>query len=175
MEEETIPKPISDPQNPEMLEPLPMPATLPYIVRTRGAPATLVDERSEVSMVLEAVGVRLEVEQLLDHKAYVRCIGCRSETSGWIQRNILQSIDHPGSLPNDALAAFLEQTAHPTGEAPAENLLLLDHGVSASPSGRWVSPPWHEEPGYTGPILEIHARPSGFSLVVLEDETEPTR
>ncbi|MEE2752118.1 MAG: hypothetical protein VX519_11870 [Myxococcota bacterium] len=175
LEEETIPKSRASPHNPELLEPLPMPATLPYMVRTRGAPATLVDERSQVSMVMEAVGVRLEVEQLLDQKARVRCVGCRSETSGWIQRNVLQSTEYPGNLPNDALASFLEQTAHPATGDVAESLLLLDHGVVESIPGHWVSPPWHDEPGYTGPILEIHARPSGFSLVIREDETEPPR
>ncbi len=175
IEEEAIPNPRSKLHNPERLEPLPMPATLPYIVRTRGAPATLVDERSQVSMVIEAVGVRLEVEKLLDQKAHVRCVGCRSETSGWIQRNVLQSTEYPGNLPNDALASFLEQTAHPATGEISESLLLLDHGVVESVSGQWVSPPWHEEPGYTGPILEIHARPSGFSLVIQEDETEPPR
>lgn len=173
IEHESDPMHHSTKSNPEILDALPMPATVPFIARTRGAPATLVDERSQVSMVIEAVGVRLEVKRLLNERAHVRCIGCRSETSGWVQRNVLQSLEYPGNLPNDALAAFLEETSHPNEGEPDPSMKLLNHGVVESISGQWISPPWHEEPGYTGPILEIYARPSGFSLIVREEETEP--
>lgn len=152
-----------------MLAPLPLPATLPFSARLRDAPVSVVDEKSQVSLVLPSLGVRVEVERLLADRAWIRCTGCRTESAGWVQRNLLLVGTPESTRRADALVAYLEETAHPTGGPAAAPFDLLDHGVIELQPGHWLAPPWHDEPGYSGPILALHARPSGLSLEIQED------
>ncbi len=157
------------PSTPQVLAPLPLPSTLPFSARLRDAPVTVVDEKSQVSLVLPALGVRVEVERLLADRAWIRCTGCRTESAGWVQRNLLLAGRPESSRRADALVAFLEQTAHPADGPAAAPYNLLDHGVMELQAGSWLAPPWHDEPGYSGPILALHSRPSGLSLEIQED------
>ena len=104
------------PSTPQVLAPLPLPSTLPFSARLRDAPVTVVDEKSQVSLVLPALGVRVEVERLLADRAWIRCTGCRTESAGWVQRNLLLAGRPESSRRADALVAFLEQTAHPADD-----------------------------------------------------------
>ncbi len=156
-EEREDPRP--PPRTHDRLRSLPLPDAVPFTARTRTQPLTLVDERGQPSLVVEALGVEVRVERLLADRAYVICTGCRAEVSGWFQRQgllVAETADPAGLSRDEALVAWMS-----TQDAP-----VLAHGVVRQGTS-WTAPPWHAEGGYAGPVAAITWSPGGpFALSV---------
>ena len=151
----------------EPIAPLVLPAT-PFPARNRVAPSTLVDESGGVTLVLEPLGVALEVLSLLPDRGWVKCIGCRSPVEGWLQREALQADTADLARAEDSLVAWLGAQ----DERTAEQRALLAHGVV--PHGdSWKGPPWYREGGYTGPTLTLHEQ-DGEIVMDWTPVVEPT-
>lgn len=148
---DTLPRIRSPGADPAALAALALPDQTPFTARTRISPTSLVDERGQVLLVLEAVGVQLEVQQVLGERARVRCTGCRAPVEGWVQRSALFVGVAPGSGPHDDWLAWLE------GQAPPEWARLSQHGFALEGAAR-VAPPWYAEGGFTGPTLTLRAQ-----------------
>ncbi|GEM_PF-2370742 len=151
------------PRTHERLKALPLPDTLPFDARTRTQPLTLVDERGQPTLVVEALGVQVRVERLLADRAFGTCTGCRAEVTGWFQRQglLVAETADPASLSREeALVAWLDSQERP----------VLAHGVVRR-DNVWLAPPWHDEGGYAGPVATIQWRPGGpFTLSVTEPD-----
>lgn len=154
------------PRTHERLKALPLPDTVPFEARTRTQPLTLVDERGQPSLVVEALGVKVRVERLLADRAHVTCTGCRAEVAGWFQRQglLVSETAAPATLSRDeALVAWLD----------AQEVPVLDHGVVRTGT-TWIAPPWHAEGGYAGTVATISWAPGGaFSLALSGTEAPP--
>jgi len=151
-------------------DPLPLPEATPFEARTRVGTITLVDERGEPVLVLEALGVKVSVQRLLAERAWVKCVGCRAPIDGWIQRSLL--LPTTGAAPQGDLRAedrLLVQVEQWSLTTPA-----LDHGLVSAGRGRWKAPPWHGEGGYAGAVASVAAEGEGWSLEVAEPTPAPT-
>jgi hypothetical protein len=118
-------------------------------------PTTLVDKHGAPLLVLEHVGVKVEVSNLLVDRAYVTCTGCRAPLDAWIQREGLHVGTEATSGPHDDLLAFL---------AAQEGLPDVADKGFLQVGGDWVAPPWYDEGGYEGEVLRVRMR-DGFELV----------
>lgn len=150
--------PAAPDQDPRRLEPLALPDTLPFTAWTRTTPITLVDEHGTPLLVLDAIGVEVEVQRLLVDRAWVTCTGCRAEVDAWVQRSALFAGDAAADGPSDPLLAWLSAQ----GDALTG---LRRHGFTVAEDGAWISPPWHDEGGYGGDTLVIRAEGAGFVRV----------
>ncbi len=142
----------------ELPEVLALPDVLPFTARTRASPITLVDQHGAPLLVLEALGVELEVERTLAERAFVRCTGCRAEVEGWVQKRALLPVGGDGATAQDAL---ILAAASQAGTATR-------HGLVEGVAGAWTSPPWHAEGGYDGAV----ARWADGVWTVVEPEAE---
>lgn len=153
---DTMPRIRSPGSDPAALRPLTLPDTLPFAARSRISPTTLVDERGQVLLVLEAVGVELEVQQVLGERALVRCTGCRAPVDAWVQRAALFVGTTAAGGPHDDWLAWLNAQ----GEAPWAD--PARHGFALVGPAR-VAPPWYAEGGYAGSTLTLTPTPDGWS------------
>ena len=133
---------------------LPLPEA-PFTARTRLVPTTLVDKHGAPLLVLEHVGVEVEVSNLLADRAYVTCTGCRAPLDAWIQCQGLHVGTEATGGPHDDLLAFL---------AAQENLPEVAGKGFLQVGGDWVAPPWYDEGGYEGEVVRVRMR-DGYELV----------
>ena len=143
------------------LESLPTPATVPFVALTRTSPVTLVDEWGQTLLVLDPIGVEVEVHRLLPDRAWVTCTGCRAPLDGWIQRAALLPVtvspETDGLREQDRMLLWLAMT-----ELPPAAAALRVHGLESA-SRKWLGPPWRKEGGYEGPTLIVRSDGEGFS------------
>lgn len=140
--------------------PLILPARTPFPARNRVAPSTLVDESGGVILVLEPLGVALEVLSLLPDRGWVKCSGCRSPVEGWVQRESLQADTADLARTEDRVVAWLSAQ---DSERTEEQSALLAHGVV--PHGAsWKGPPWYQEGGYSGPTFTLLEQDGEFQV-----------
>lgn len=164
-----VPAPESDPIQAEMppghapadatadareMRAFPMPEP-PFTARTRLVPTTLVDKHGSPLLVLDQVGVEVEVHNLLVDRAWVTCTGCRAPLDAWIQRQGLHVGTNVGDGPQDPLLAFV---------AAQEELPAVSAKGFVEVDGVWTAPPWHDEGGYDGEVLRI-ASADGFEVL----------
>ncbi len=150
------------PRTHQRLAPLPLPDVVPFRARSRILPLTVVDEHGQPLLVIEALGVEFTIERLLADRAYGSCSGCRAEVTGWFQRKgllVSETVADAALSREESLVAWLD----------SQDLEVLDHGVIADPQG-WVSPPWHDEGGYAGPVVQISRLDGGFAARVHSTE-----
>ncbi len=111
----------------------------PFTAWTTEAPLTLVAPGGRPVVNLRRIGVRVEVEQVLDSRVRVRCTGCGGEAQdaeGWLQRGNLRAA-RTGGQDHDPLIGGLKLRAGwagrrdlPAGTEPASLCALVDHGFT---------------------------------------------
>ena len=111
----------------------------PFTAWTTTAPLTLVAPGGRPVATLRRLGVRLEVEQVLDARMRVRCVGCDGDEAGveaWVQRGTVRAA-RTGGRDHDPLIGGLKRRAGwagsrdlPPDAAPAALCALIDHGFT---------------------------------------------
>ncbi|MCP4808926.1 MAG: hypothetical protein GY913_00245 [Proteobacteria bacterium] len=135
------------------LRPVPLPEA-PVTARTRLSPTTLVDKHGTPTLVLDAVGVEVEVTRALSDRVWITCTGCRTPVEAWLLRQGVWHGTEAGAGPQDGLLAWVSATELPD---------VARHGFVES-AGVWIAPPWHDEGGYAGDVLRIVATDDGFAI-----------
>lgn len=135
------------------LRPVPLPEA-PFTARTRLAPTTLVDKHGTPVLVLDAVGVEVQVARSLTDRVWVTCTGCRAPVEAWVLRQGVFLGDEDRGGPDDALLAWLDGQELP--QVAANGFVQADD--------LWVAPPWHDEGGYAGPVLRLKPAADGFEV-----------
>ena len=124
-------------------EVLPTPADrlpgAPFTAWTTTAPLTLVAPGGRPVATLRRLGVRVEVEQVLDARVRVVCTGCEGEAQGaegWLQPDNLRAA-RSGGQDRDPLIGGLKRRAGwagrrdlPPDAEPAALCALIDHGFT---------------------------------------------
>jgi hypothetical protein len=128
----------------------------PFTARSRVRPTTLVDKHGTPALVLRAVGVQLEVTQLLPDRALVTCTGCRAPVEAWVQRGALWV---QGAEAGEGLDEELLQFLDGQEELPE----VARHGFVGEDLRR-TAPPWYDEGGYAGPVLVAIRSKGGWTL-----------
>jgi len=146
--------PIDEKKDAQAVRPVPLPEP-PFTARTRLTPITLVDKHGAPLLVLDQVGVEVEVHNLLSDRAWVTCTGCRAPLEAWIQRSGLHSGKAVGDGRQDEFLSWLSNQED-LPEVAMHGFVLSD--------GVWIAPPWYSEGGYSGEVLRIDKS----DLVVLE-------
>lgn len=134
------------------LRAMPLPEA-PFTARTRLAPTTLVDKHGAPLLVLDAVGVELEVQRVLTDRVWATCSGCRAPVEAWVLRQGV-FLGEPADGPQDALLAW---------SASRELDPVSRHGFVRD-GAVWVAPPWHAEGGYSGATVRVVADGDTFAL-----------
>jgi hypothetical protein len=148
-----------------------MPAA-PFTAWTTTAPLTLVAPGGRPVATLRRLGVRVEVQQVLDARVRVTCTGCEGDAKdaeGWLQRGNLRAA-RTGGRDHDPLIGGLKRRAGwagrrdlPPGAEPAALCALVDHGFTLDgPVATWE---------YAGGRLVLSWRDGAWSQT---DITAPT-
>jgi hypothetical protein len=111
----------------------------PFTAWTTTAPLTLVAPGGRPVATLRRLGVRVEVEQVLESRLRVRCTGCTGDAQdaeGWLQPGNLRAA-RTGGQDHDPLIGGLKRRAGwagrrdlPPDAEPAALCALVDHGFT---------------------------------------------
>ena len=133
----------------------------PFTARSRIRPVTVVDKHGAPAVVLTAIGVELEVQQLLPDRALVSCTGCRAPVEGWVQRSAIW-------VPGAEASSHDEELLLHLSEQP--ELPEVARNGFAGEGLRRTAPPWYEEGGYSGDTLVAVRSKGGWTLELPQAE-----
>lgn len=156
-----LPAPVAAPMEPPPMAPTPSDSLPrpPFTAWTVTAPLTLVGPGGTNLAIIDRLGVRVEVEQVLEGRMRVRCaaIGAGEELEGWLPLDTVRAVGLLGPA-SDPLGAALRQRATwaggaelPSGADTHGMCALIDHGFTLARDGRsatWSSPPASLELAY---------------------------
>ncbi len=122
------------------------PNTYPVAAWTAAVPLTLVAPGGTNIVVLEKLGVRVDVIQVREGRILVQCTGCEGESAGaegWMPRGVLWAALSTESAPNDAkdpLSLALKYRAWWASGGPAPEGFSPDQACGMSDGGWQVEP-----------------------------------
>ena len=120
--------------------------TYPVTAWTAAVPLTLVAPGGSNLVVLEKLGVRVEVIQVREGRILVQCTGCGGDhagAEGWMPRGVLWAAFTPAAPPNDAtdpLTLALQYRASWASGAPAPEGLSPDQACALADGGWQLQP-----------------------------------
>ena len=94
----------------------------PFTAWTTKAPLTLVGPGGVSVALLDRLGVRVDVVQVLDARVRVTCVGCRGagrDLEGWLPQGVLRAAGHPGTSQDPLVAALRTRASWAGSRDPA--------------------------------------------------------